>query len=247
MHPTYPASLSRLQRFVAARLSPEGATGLHLTLGLALMLAAAWLFGSIAEEVFNGGKITLLDAALAQRLHRHASAGMTTFMLFVTHWHGVLSTCVMALLLAAYFHVRRATYWRLAVFAVVPGGMVLNVLLKNIFQRARPSFDDPLLALTTYSFPSGHTVNAVLLYGLLACWLVLRHRGTGMRALIIGGACAMVVLVGLSRMYLGVHYLSDVLAAAAEGCAWLAICMTAISTLRRRREGLARNQPGSLP
>lgn len=235
-----------LQRFVAARLSPEGAAGVHLTLGVAVMLAAAWLFGVIAGDVVSGERITLLDVALAHYLHRHASAALTAGMLIVTHWHGMIGTGVMALMLAAYFHLRRATYWRLAVMVVVPGGMLLNVLLKYVFQRARPSFDDPLLTLTSYSFPSGHTVNAVLLYGLLASWLVMRHRRAGTRAAIVGGACAMVALVGLSRMVLGVHYLSDVLAASVEGGAWLAVCITAISTLRRHREAQARNHSGSL-
>ena len=87
---------SRLQRFAAARLSPEGAAGLHLTLGVAVMLAAAWLFGVIAEDVVSGERITLLDVALAHYLHRHASAVLTAGMLIVTHWHGMIGTGVMA-------------------------------------------------------------------------------------------------------------------------------------------------------
>jgi len=117
----------------------------------------------------------------------------------------------------------------------VPGGMLLNVALKHAFRRIRPSFDDPLLSLVTYSFPSGHTAAATVFYGLLACYLVRRTQAWRVRVLIVAGAVAMVMLVALSRMYLGVHYLSDVLAAAAEGAAWLAICVTAVSTLHRRR------------
>ena len=237
-------SFPRLHRFVAARLSPEGETGLHLTVGVVLMLIAAWVFGGIAEDVVTGDAITLLDVWLAQWFHLHASPSMTRFMLFITHWHGMIGASVMALMLAAYFQLRRQYYWLLALVAVVPGGMLLNVLLKYVFQRTRPSFDDPLLTLATYSFPSGHTANAALLYGLLACWLVTRRRGATRRAAIIAGAVLMVALVGVSRMYLGVHYLSDVLAAAAEGCTWLAVCITAISTLRRRREGRALQENG---
>jgi undecaprenyl-diphosphatase len=233
------SSFPRLHRFLAARLSPEGETGLHLTVGVVLMLVAAWVFGGIAEDVATGDPITLLDVQLAQWLHDHARPSVTRGMLFITHWHGFIGSSVMALMLAAYFHMRRQHYWLLAVVAVVPGGMSLNVLLKYVFQRARPSFDDPLLTLDTFSFPSGHTVSATLLYGLLACWLVMHQRGAGRHAAIIAGAAFMVALVGVSRMYLGVHYLSDVLAGVAEGCTWLAICITAISTLRRRREGRA--------
>ena len=172
--PTF--SFPRVRRFVAARLSPEGETGLHLTVGVVVMVAAAWLFGDIAEDVVNNEAITVLDVQLAHWFHANATAAMTRFMLFVTHWHGMVGAALMAAGLAGYFYRRREHYWALAVVAVVPGGMLLNVLLKYVFHRARPSFDDPLLSLTTYSFPSGHTANAALLYGLLACWLWMRHR-----------------------------------------------------------------------
>jgi undecaprenyl-diphosphatase len=77
-------------------------------------------------------------------------------------------------------------------------------------------------------------------YGLLACYLVRRVRTWPARAAILAACVALVMLVALSRMSLGVHFVSDVLAAAAEGAAWLAICITAVSTLHRRR--LARGE-----
>jgi undecaprenyl-diphosphatase len=234
-----PAS-SRLRSFLAARLSPEGAMGLHLTVGLALLLAAAWIFGAIAEDVVTGDTITLVDARLAHWFHVRATPAFTRAMLFVTHWHSIPGECVMGALLAAWFWRRRAHYWTIVCLIAVPGGMVLNVALKHVFQRARPSFDDPLLSLLTYSFPSGHTAAATVFYGLLACYLVRRVHAWRTRGLVVLAAVAMVMLVALSRMYLGAHYLSDVLAAAAEGAAWLAICITAVSTLHRRR--LARGQ-----
>ena len=238
------SSFPRLRHFVAARLSPEGQTGLHLTVGVILMVAAAWLFGDLAEDVVNNEAITLLDVQIANWFHANATVSMTRFMLLVSNLNGMVGAPIMAALLAAYFYWKREHYWLVATVAVVPGGMLLNVLLKYAFHRSRPSFDNPLLSLTTYSFPSGHTANAALFYGLVACWLWVNHRGIGKRAASVAAACTMVALVGISRMYLGVHYLSDVLAASAEGCAWLAVCITAISTLRRRRQGRSLNQPG---
>ena len=226
---------SRLRRFLAARLSPEGELGLHLTVGLALILGAAWLFGEIAEDVVEGASITRVDAHLAHWFHERATPGFTRAMLLVTHWNGIAGSSVMAALLALWFWRRRAHYWLIVCLIAVPGGMLLNVALKHVFRRARPSFDDPLLSLLTYSFPSGHTAAATVFYGLLACYLVRRLHGRGARVLVVAGAAAMVCLVALSRMYLGVHYLSDVLAAAAEGAAWLATCITAVSTLHRSR------------
>jgi undecaprenyl-diphosphatase len=226
---------SRLRRFVAARLSPEGEMGLHLTVGLALLVLAAWIFGEIAEDVVTGDTITLVDVQLAHWFHERATPGFTRAMLFVTHWNGIAGSCVMGALLALWFWRRRAQYWLIVCLVAVPGGMLLNAALKHAFRRARPSFDDPLLSLVTYSFPSGHTAAATVFYGLLACYHVRRAHAWPARVLAVAGAVAMVMLVALSRMYLGVHYLSDVLAAAAEGAAWLAICITAVSTLHRRR------------
>ena len=228
-------SFPRFQRFAAARLAPDGTFGLQLSIGVALALLAAWLFGDIARDVVTGARITVLDLQLARWFHFHTSAGLTRFMLLLAYWHSIAGTLLMALLIGAWWRRRGARDWLLALVVTVPGGLVLNVLLKYVFHRARPHFDDPLLTLPTYSFPSGHTVAATLVYGLLACYAVRHAQSTRARVAAVVLACAMVALVGLSRMYLGVHWLADVLGAAAEGCAWLAVCVTAVSTLRRRR------------
>jgi len=224
---------STMRKFVAARLSPEGAFGLHLTAGVLLLVLAAAVFAGLAEDVVTADRITVLDLHIAQWFRAHATPAVTRAMRFITNWHDTLGVSLMALLLAAYFYVKRARHWLLAVIVSVPGGMLLNVLLKDVFQRTRPSLHDPLVTLSTYSFPSGHTAGATVLYGVLACYLVVQ-RSWRLRAAAVAGACAMVALVGLSRIYLGAHFLSDVLAAIAEGVTWLAICITAISTLRRR-------------
>ncbi|TFW31654.1 phosphatase PAP2 family protein [Massilia horti] len=226
--------LPRLHRFAAARVAPDGVFGLHLTAGVLVLLAAAFVFARIAEGVVTGAAITVLDAQLAQWFHAHATPALTRVMLFVTHWHSVAGILAMVVLLAAWLWQRRERYWVLALVAAVPGGQLLNVLMKTAFQRPRPQFDDPFLTLPTYSFPSGHTVAATLLYGFLACYVFRHVRDWRWRCAALVLACLLVALVALSRMYLGVHYLSDVLAAVCEGCAWLAICLAATTSLQRR-------------
>lgn len=225
----------RVHKFIAARLTPGEELGLHFTVGIALMLFAAWVFGGIAEEVVEAEEITILDDWLARWFNARATPAFTQAMMYITHAHNTAGMLIMTTVLGMYFYVRKARYWLLALLVSVPGGMLLNVVLKHIFQRARPSLENPLLTLATYSFPSGHTVAATLFYGLIACYLVCMASRWKARLLVVLGACVMVGLVGLSRMYLGVHYLSDVLAAIAEGCGWLAVCITGVSTLRRRR------------
>lgn len=225
----------RFSAFLARRLAPEGVFGLHLSAGVAALLCGAALFGALASAVASQAPITRLDAQLAQYFHTHARPAWTMFMLAVTHLHSQLGVLAMASVLGGYFYRERLHYWLLALAASVPGGMLVNVLLKYSYQRVRPQFDAPLVSLSTYSFPSGHTSGAMLFYGLLVAFLFSRVRAWPARVAIVLLALALVALVGLSRVYLGAHYLSDVLAAAAFGLAWLAVCVTATSTLRRHR------------
>ena len=131
-------------------------------------------------------------------------------------------------LFAVYLAWRRNWYWLLCLGVAVPFGMLLNVFMKYAYHRARPSFDNPLLALTTYSFPSDHVAGSTLFYGVMAAMLVSKINAWRWRVMIVFAAIAIVALVALTRVYLGVHYLSDVLAAFAEGVAWLTLCLTGI-------------------
>jgi undecaprenyl-diphosphatase len=234
-------SPSRLRRFAAARFSPEGAAGLHLTVGILVLVLTAWLFGVLAGQVADEGPLTLYDLELARDLHARATPGVTRALLLFTNWNSIAGVLVMSAILGYALLRRRLDYWLLALVASVPGGMAVNVLMKLAFTRARPQFDHPLVTLDTFSFPSGHASGATLFYGFLACLLVRHVAHHGKRALIVAAAALMVTAVCFSRIYLGAHYLTDVLAGVAEGLAWLAICMTTVTSLRRRREarGLA--------
>lgn len=130
----------------------------------------------------------------------------------------------MAAALTLWFWRIRARVWLEAVLLAVPGVMLLNAGLKQIFARHRPYFADPWTSLTSYSFPSGHVSQSTVFYGLLAAWLCVRCSGQRSRVLFVMAASLMVVAVAVSRLYLGAHYLTDVLAAFFEGIGWLAVC-----------------------
>ena len=222
--------------FLRARLSREGYLGLHLTIGVLVLLLSAFIFGNLAEDVMSRNRITILDVQVSQWFHARATPLLTRSVLFFTHLHSTLGIIALSSLLALYWMRIRAWDWLLTLVLTVPVGMLLNVLLKNIFQRVRPVFDVPLLTLETYSFPSGHAAAATLFYGVLAAWFISRTTSWQRRALIALAAVLLVALVGLSRIYLGVHYLSDVLAAMAASACWLAFSLTAVETSRRRRD-----------
>jgi undecaprenyl-diphosphatase len=221
--------------FVRARLSPAGYFGLHLTVGALILIGGSWLFGGIAEDVVHGDPLTVVDADVAAWFHAHAVPALTFVMMVVTNLHGTSGITVFSLIMTLYLVRIRAWDWLLALVLVVPGGMLLNVLTKHAFARTRPSFAEPLLTLTSYSFPSGHVAAATLFYGLLATFIIVRLEAWRWRVLVAQLAFLLIALVALSRVYLGAHYLSDVLAAFAESVAWLAFCLAAVHALRLRR------------
>lgn len=231
------ASLQSLIGFVRKRLSSLDDVALRLATGALAMIGASWLFGKIALDLVTGAPLVIVDTSVANWLHRHPHEVLTQFMLAITHVHGIAGIAALTLATAAFLLWRKYWYWLLALAVSVPGGMLLNVLLKYAYHRVRPSFDDPLLTLGTYSFPSGHTASTTLFYGFLAVFLVSRVKAWRWRVAICVLALLMIALVGLSRMYLGVHYLSDVIAAFAAMLAWLATCLTSVDALRRRRAG----------
>jgi membrane-associated phospholipid phosphatase len=227
---------NKLREFIKARLSSNQSSGLYLTLLLLILITAASVFGAIAEDVVTREPLTIVDARFTAWLHVHTPASLTRVMLLITQIHSVLGVTVMTLAVSAYLWIKRFRIWVLTLTLAVFGGMLINFLLKHVFVRQRPHFDDPLLTLTTYSFPSGHTLMATVFYGTLCALLVSRSVNWRWRLLTIALASLMILLVGFSRIYLGAHYLSDVLAGIAEGLAWLAFCLIVVVELERRRK-----------
>ncbi|MEO7760884.1 MAG: phosphatase PAP2 family protein [Casimicrobiaceae bacterium] len=216
-----------------SRCSPTGWFFIHMGTGALVFALAGWVFGGLAEDVISGDPITVIDAQLATWLHAHLIGPLTEFMLVVSLVHGLVGISVMTTIFAGYLWWRRDHYWLLALILTVPGGMLVNVAAKYAFHRQRPSFADPIVTLTTYSFPSGHTLAAMVFYGTLAAYLMTVVASNGRRMMILSIAGFLIVLVGVSRIYLGAHFMSDVLAALAEGIGWVALCLMATSTLER--------------
>lgn len=220
------------------RFSSQGYLGLHLTMGVLLLIGASWLFGGIAEDVITGDPLTVTDKHVAEWFHHRTTPGLTAAMQVITDFASPLWVTCVAVVTGLVLLWKRCWYRLLALVLVIPGGMALLPLLKMAFHRHRPSFEDTFLILPGYSFPSGHTMAATLLYGLLAVFAALAFDTWRQRALAVLGAFVMILLVGFSRVYLGAHYLSDVLGAFAAGLAWLVLSLTAVDTLRRSRRRL---------
>jgi membrane-associated phospholipid phosphatase len=219
---------ARQIRFLQARLSPEGYLGLHLTIGLLVILAAGWWFADIAEDMSGEAAKRLLDERVTAWFRQRATPALTQISRVVTFFGSVGFVAVASSCGAIVLLVREWWYQLLALTLAVGGGSLLNILLKHFFHRQRPVLENPLLTLSSFGFPSGHTMGATLLYGVLAVFVAQSVRTWRLRALAFSMAALAGALIGLSRIYLGAHYLTDVVGAIAVGLAWLAFCWTGV-------------------
>ena len=215
------------------RLSPGEYFGLQLTLGVLFFTGAAWLFGGITQDVIAGDPLTVVDQKVAVWFERHANPGITAVMSAIS-WLHTWPIALAGVAFLAYLARKRLWRWSAIVFCAVAGGVLMNIVVKLAVHRERPTLSALAAALKTYSFPSGHTLAATVIYGVIAAYLI-SSAGAWRRQVSIGfAAFFIVVLAAFSRVYLGVHYLSDVLAAMAEGVAWLALSHIAVNTLWHR-------------
>lgn len=213
---------------------------LYLMIILACLLASGWLFGAIALQVFSNPEVQRFDAAFAESLRRHVHPLEVVFFRLVTVLCGVTANWLWGLVVTLFLVKRRE--WSLLVVWLVGllGSGVLISHLKAAFLRQRPVLQQPLAFESSHSFPSGHSVSSIVMYGLLCYIVVLTVPRVAVRPAILFTAL-LGVSVGLSRLVLGVHYLSDVLAGWAVGGAWLALLLAG-AEYRRRRALLVRGQ-----
>ncbi len=203
---------------------------------LSLCLLGSVAFGLLAAGVVWSERLVHLDETVANELHRHAlaSPGTVRFFQAVT-WLGTLPAFVVLSAVAIGVmwllrHARLALAW---LIVLIGSGLLID-LFKDLFERPRPPFHNQFAKEMSYSFPSGHAVASAVAYGMLAYCLALRWHTWRRRIVVVAVFGLLVLLIGFSRLYLGVHYLSDVLAGYALALAWLALSIWAIELLRAR-------------
>jgi undecaprenyl-diphosphatase len=197
---------------------------------LLLTLVAGFLFAWLAESVMEQ-RTTRFDATVRSAVHSMASPPLTRLMFDVTFMGsgGLILAALLAFALFRHFRWRGAAIWLLITLA---GATVLDLSLKWAFHRPRPTpFYGPLPS--TYSFPSGHSLFSFCFYGVLAGLLSQRVRSRGLRVAIWVVAAVLIFAIGLSRIYLGVHYPSDVLGGFLTGTIWVTT-MLAFDQMRQR-------------
>lgn len=183
------------------------------------------LFIEIAESAIFENELHVLDAAIIRVVQQFVSPGRTPIIMLVTDSGSAkFYICVFALF-CVYWLCRRK-WTKLFIFTVCLGGAgVLNMILKGLFERARPDIL-PVVVETGFSFPSGHAMGALCFYGLTAFFIGLRLKKKRRKYALYLIAALWIACIGVSRIYLGAHYPSDILAGYAAGSAWLFFCIS---------------------
>lgn len=190
----------------------------EIVLGLILSVGMAMLFLKIYRELFLIN-MSQFDVLVSEYIYQVRDPLLTGMMKFVTDF-GADYLLVNFLALVSFFLWKKRKREALSFTIILATGLLLNLLLKELIQRPRPMMS-PLVAMSSYSFPSGHTMNSTIFYLTMAFYyyhLTRRKRGS---LFIMIGALGVILLIGFSRVYLGVHYPSDVLAGYVVGTWWL--------------------------
>jgi undecaprenyl-diphosphatase len=224
--------------FALFRLVGEHVRGFHaavgalLVAGLAIIVACVGFFALLADEVMEGGTQHFDDAVLVW-MNRHASPPLTGLALDVTAL-GAGTVVWLVLIVASVFLWVSCHRWSAALLWVsILGSGLINSVMKLFFNRPRPQLFPwrvPYAGLS--SFPSGHSMTSMVCYATLAYLVTRLEPNAFLRRFTFSVAALIVVLIGLSRMYLGVHYPTDVLAGFTMGLAWASFCALGLEAVR---------------
>ncbi|MCL1475633.1 phosphatase PAP2 family protein [Argonema antarcticum] len=200
--------------------------------GLIVAALSLWGFAALAEEVLSKetDKFDTTILLILRDLHTPMLDRMMLGITFLGEAGVLLSICIFVGIWLLILH-RRAQATTLAIALV--GAIGLNYLLKDLFARARPALWERTLELNSYSFPSGHAMISLVVYGAIGYLLAIQFKRWW--ALIFILTFLLITAIGLSRLYLGVHWPTDVVAGYAAGLVWLLACILSLEVWRGRK------------
>lgn len=208
-----------------------GAVAAFLTLGFVVGISAASIF-LIFAAIVTGGVTQAFDERTLAWLATHRTPFLNEAALEVTSLGNGFTLAVLILAVSVFLWQTQHRWSVYLLLIAYVGGQILNRVLKNWFDRPRPSIVEHVDPVHSMSFPSGHAMISLIVYGSIA-YLVARLEPTpGLRRTTWALATILILGIGVSRMYLGVHYPSDVIAGFIAGLAWLAFVAAAFTAIR---------------
>lgn len=233
-------TLARGAEWITRLLGPYAALIITLVVGLAVALSLALAFGEVYESVTEADGVAGLDHPVLDAAKTVRSPALDVAITAYTNIGGTVGMPIIAVVIMIFLATRRKSWTPvILMLAAGLGSLLITVLGKPLFGRTRPDLAD---AIPPYehspSFPSGHSLNSLVIAGIVAYLVILRLKTLRARVITVAVAAAFAITMGLSRVYLGHHWLTDVLAAWAIGISWLALVITAhrlYLTVRTRR------------
>lgn len=218
-----------LVRRVATYLGDRGALVLVLAIGAIIAFGLSFAASRIYDAFTESDGIAGLDRPVLEAMIHVRTPPLNGIAASIAYIAGPIGMPILAALAIVILALRRKSWTPLILIASAGAGSVLMTIAgKDIVGRVRPPHSDAVPPFEfSPSFPSGHTLNAIVIAGIICYLLILRQRSTHARVITIATASLLAIAVGLSRVYIGAHWFTDVLAGWTLGGAWLAIIITA--------------------
>lgn len=205
--------------------------GIFLVAGAAVALGGTYGFAKFAGHV-QSGRTQAFDDAVLRWIGEHRPESLEPVILEIT-FLGTGSVVTMVVAVAALFlWLNRHRYSAALLLVATIGGILFNSLLKVGFGRPRPQIFEWGSHALSASFPSGHAMSAAVVYGTVAYLAARLQKKHWHRVVTMAAAATLIVLIGATRLYLGVHYPSDVIAGIIIGLAWAAFCMATLEAIQ---------------
>jgi len=200
-------------------------------IGLAIAGLGLWGFAHIADEVLES-ETQVIDASILLALHQIQTPWLDQWMLGVTALGQPTFLVIVTLSISTVLLLRRQLPEAVILAIAALGATGLNTLLKEAFARARPELWQRVIDVRYYSFPSGHAMVSLVIYGLIGYLLATHFKLQS--GWILGLTALVIVTIGFSRLYLGVHWPTDIVAGYAAGTVWLVTCILTLEVWRRK-------------
>jgi membrane-associated phospholipid phosphatase len=200
---------------------------LLVVIGLILSSLFIYAFSEIAEGLL-GDEVKAFDSAIINYFKSIESGGLDQFMILITELGSVWFVTTLSIITVLILWFKFKDKWGVLFFVLAVGaGGLLTTLLKHSYERGRPSIN-PDIDAVGFSFPSGHSMGSVIFYGFIIYLVIRSGLSSAAKWSLSTLGVLLFLLIGISRIYLGAHFPTDVLAGQMAGAVWLFLCLTAL-------------------
>lgn len=204
---------------------------LLLIIGLGVASIFVWLFAEIAEELLEN-ELVSFDDAIISFFKTVQTSMLDSIYITITELGSVWFLTTMSVLVILLLWFKAKDKWGILFFIIAVGGSgLLTWILKHTYERGRPSINEEIDAIG-FSFPSGHSMGSLIFYGFITYFILRSSQKRAIKYISLVGLGTLIILIGTSRIYLGAHYPSDVIAGYIAGTIWLILCLLALEWIQ---------------